>query len=128
MSVAEIIMDPITVLQMTNYFEKNISNSIGGATFGFLYAKQVELKFLISLTAPLGTSNDSAQTLLERGEHFEKMRKTKSKNTQSYFLEYELVGLYVMRRKAEKEDEKLQWLSTQYSKRGAPFSLVVVVG
>ena len=41
MSIAEIIIDPITILQMTQYFEKNISNALGGATFGFLYAKQV---------------------------------------------------------------------------------------
>lgn len=41
MSIAEIIIDPITILQMTQYFEKNISNTLGGATFGFLYAKQV---------------------------------------------------------------------------------------
>lgn len=41
MSIAEIIIDPITILQMTQYFEKNVSNSIGGGTFGFLYAKQV---------------------------------------------------------------------------------------
>lgn len=56
MSVREIILDPISILQMTCYFEKNIPKSRGGATFGFIYAKQVELKFLISLTAPLGTN------------------------------------------------------------------------
>lgn len=57
MSEPEIILDPIAVLQMTNYFEKHCSKSLGGATFGFIYAKQVELKFIISLTAPLGTNN-----------------------------------------------------------------------
>ena len=41
MSVTEIILDPITILQMTNYFEKNSSSALGGATFGFIYAKQV---------------------------------------------------------------------------------------
>jgi hypothetical protein len=41
MSVAEIIIDPIVILQMTGYFEKNCSQSLGGATFGFIYAKQV---------------------------------------------------------------------------------------
>jgi hypothetical protein len=41
MSVAEIIIDPIVILHMTAYFEKNSSHHIGGATFGFIYAKQV---------------------------------------------------------------------------------------
>lgn len=41
MSVAEIIIDPIVILHMTGYFEKNSSHGIGGATFGFIYAKQV---------------------------------------------------------------------------------------
>lgn len=59
MSVGEIIMDPISILQMTSYFEKNIPKGRGGATYGFIYAKQVELKFLISLTAPLGTHIES---------------------------------------------------------------------
>lgn len=41
MSVAEIIIDPIVILQMTSYFEKNCSLHIGGAAFGFIYARQV---------------------------------------------------------------------------------------
>lgn len=41
MSVAEIILDPICILQMTNYFEKKTSQGLGGATFGFIFAKQV---------------------------------------------------------------------------------------
>lgn len=82
---------------------------------------------MISLTAPLGTNREEVKTLVERGEHFEKMRKMKSKNTQSYFLEYELVGVYLIRRKADKEDDKLRQLSAEYSKKGAPYSLIVVV-
>lgn len=63
MSVSEIVIDPITVMQMTNYFQKNIPK-MGGATFGLLYAKQDELKFNISLTAPLGTDSNSFKELL----------------------------------------------------------------
>jgi len=55
MSVSEIVLDPTAILQMTPYFEKNTNKLLGGATFGFLYAKQVELKYNITLTAPLGT-------------------------------------------------------------------------
>lgn len=50
------------------------------------------------MATPLGTNNDSVEELLNRCDHFDKIRKTKSKNTQSYILEYELVGLYLMRR------------------------------
>ncbi len=55
MSVTDIILDPSIVLQMTGYFEKNTTTSLGGAVFGLLYAKQVDLKYNISLVAPLGT-------------------------------------------------------------------------
>jgi len=43
------------------------------------------------------------EELLSRAENFENIRKTKSKTTDSFFLEHDFVGVYMMRRKYEKE-------------------------
>lgn len=61
----QIILDPVTILGMTTYYEKKITRKMG-ATVGLIYAKQVELKYKISVSAPIGTNSDSAEDVISR--------------------------------------------------------------
>lgn len=54
----QIILDPVTILGMSTYYEKKIPRKLG-ATIGLLYAQQVELKYRICVSAPIGVNSDS---------------------------------------------------------------------
>lgn len=82
MSACDILLDPISILQMSAYFEKKLSDGKNAnATFGLLYAVQDELKYRICWSAPLGTVETSAEELKERSVHYEMLRLKRSKTT-----------------------------------------------
>ncbi len=56
--MSEIILDPMCLLGISTYHEKNITRNLG-ASIGILYALQKELTYKISMSAPLGLHTDS---------------------------------------------------------------------
>ena len=85
----------MTILGMSTYYEKKVPRKIG-ATLGLLYAQQVELKYRISVSAPIGTFDDTSKDILAKIFEYEALRLKRSKNTVNFYEEYNLVGWYVM--------------------------------
>jgi hypothetical protein len=56
--MTDIILDPMCLLGISTYHEKNVFKN-NGASIGILYALQKELTYKISMSAPLGLINDS---------------------------------------------------------------------
>lgn len=55
----EIVINPMSLVGMTTYHTKNVPSNYG-LSYGLLYALQEELSYKITLTAPLGTSNNKS--------------------------------------------------------------------
>ena len=106
MQVKDIILDPICILQMSTYFEKKMPKDGRCATFGLLYAQQVELKYKICWSVPLGNHEVQADELISRAFEYEKLRLTRSKTTVNFYEEYNLVGCYIMRADNLKQEEE----------------------
>ena len=124
--MSQIILDPMTILGMSTFYEKKIIRRMG-ATVGLLYAQQVELKYRICVSAPIGTIEDSTQDINARILEYENLRMRRSKNTVNYYEEYGVVGWYIMGtpRFTKWDEKKKEEISKELSKRTAPYFLVV---
>ena len=98
-----------------------------GATLGLLYAQQVELKYRICVSAPIGTIEDPSQDVIARILEYENLRMRRSKNTVNYYEEYGLVGWYIMGtpKYTKMDEKKREEISKDLMKRGAPYFLIV---
>ena len=116
----------MTILGMSNFYEKKIVRKMG-ATLGLLYAQQVELKYRICVSAPLGTIEDSSNEVIARILEYESLRMRRSKNTVNFYEEYSLVGWYIMGtpRFTKGDDKKKEEISKELIRRGAPYFLIV---
>ena len=125
MSVNEIVLDPICVLQMSSYYEKHKSSSSLSASYGLIYAQQVELKYRICLSVPLSSEMVEHKELLQRAHEYEQLRLKRSKTTVNFYEEYFLIGCYVMREESSsKYDKKAEELAKVLSGEGANYFMI----
>lgn len=119
----EIVITPMSLVGMTTYHTKNVPTHYG-VSYGILYALQEELSYKIALTAPLGTSNNTASEIVDLMIEYETLRLRKSQNNMNYYEEFILIGWYVMGAEKSIDQKTNDELSKAFEERGAAYSLL----